>query len=403
MEKITVVGLGYIGIPTAITLADAGFSVCGFDVNEKVIDSLSAGKLHIVEPGLPEAFKNALAGGRLTFEKQLTPADVFYISVPTPFSMENGKPKSDISYVEAAAHSVGKVLREGNLVILESTVPPKTTEKMTAILEQESGIDSGKFYTAHCPERIIPGNMLYELKHNDRIIGSSSKEGQKIAAGIYQKMLDGGKIHITDDITAEMCKLAENTFRDINIAYANELSVICDKLGIDVFELISLANCHPRVNILTPGVGVGGHCIAIDPWFLCDCFPDEAKVIEAARRRNDAKPYFVADKAEQALNYDKTKTIAVLGLSYKANIDDFRESPSVVLAHELEIRGYKVIACEPYSKDDELKGIKNIPDIHDCIKACDYSIITIAHNQFVDDLPEITAKPFYDCIGITKK
>ena len=401
MTKITVVGLGYIGTPTAVTFAEAGFSVTGYDINEKTIDNLSSGKLNIYEPGLEEAFKHALDSGMLKFEKELSPSDVFIISVPTPFSMENGKPVSDISFVMAAAREIGSVLKKGNLVVLESTVPPKTTDDMSALLEQVSGISRSEFFCAHCPERIIPGRMLYELKNNDRIIGATSKEAGELAKGIYQKILENGKIHLTDAITAEMCKLAENTFRDINIAYANELSMICDKAGIDVFELIELANCHPRVNILNPGIGVGGHCIAIDPWFLCDKFPDEAQVIKAARCRNDQKPFFVADKAEKELNYDKSKTIAVLGLAFKPDIDDFRQSPSVIFAKELLKRGYKVIACEPFSKNSEVCGITNIPDIEECISKCDYSVIATGHTIFKQSLDIISSKPFYDCIGMS--
>ena len=294
------------------------------------------------------------------------------------------------------------MLKKGNLVILESTVPPRTTETLTRILSETSGLSEDEFYTAHCPERIIPGNLLFELKNNDRIIGSKSKEGAKLAAEIYEKVLENGKIKITDDITAEMCKLSENTFRDINIAYANELSIICDRLGIDVFELISLANCHPRVNILTPGVGVGGHCLAVDPWFISERFPNEAKVITAARRRNDSKPSFVADCVEKGLNFDKTKTVAVLGLTYKPNVDDLRESPSVKLAHILTERGYKVIGCEPWVKREVISDIKNIPDVSEALKKSDFAVLTLGHNQFKEKLKEIRNMPHYDCIGLLR-
>ena len=402
MKNIAVLGLGYIGLPTAITLAEAGFTVHGFDVNREVVETLKNGKIHIVEPGIVEAFNTAVSSGRLTFEYELGHADVFYISVPTPFRMENGQPKADLSYVESAGRIVGKSLKKGNLVILESTVPPRTTEMLTRVLSETSGLTPDEFYTAHCPERIIPGNLLFELKNNDRIIGSKSAEGAKIAAEIYEQVLDSGKIRITDDITAEMCKLSENTFRDINIAYANELSIICDKLGIDVFELISLANCHPRVNILTPGVGVGGHCIAVDPWFISEQFPEEAQVITAARRRNDSKPSFVADCVERELDGDKSKVVAVLGLTYKADVDDLRESPSIKLAEILRERGYSVVGCEPCVNVPEIHGIRNIPDLSAALGECDFAVLTLAHSAFKPLLGKIKQMPHYDCIGLLR-
>lgn len=245
--KITVMGLGYIGLPTAITLAEAGFEVCGFDVNKKTIETLQGGHIHIVEPGLQEAFEKAVAHGHLHFSEELGKSDVFYISVPTPFFKdENGSHKADLRFVESAGRMAGKVLEPSNLVILESTVPPHTSEMLARVLSEESGIPMNEIHVAHCPERVIPGNMMYELKNNDRIVGARTPEAAEMAASIYEKVLEKGVVHKTDDLTAEMCKLTENTFRDVNIAYANELSVICDKMGIDVFELIKLANCHPR-------------------------------------------------------------------------------------------------------------------------------------------------------------
>ena len=235
--KITVMGLGYIGLPTAITLAEAGFEVCGFDVNKKTIETLQGGHIHIVEPGLQEAFEKAVAHGHLHFSDTLGKSDVFYISVPTPFYKdETGSHRADLKFVESAGRMAGKVLEAPNLVILESTVPPHTSEMLARVLSEESGIPMEKIHVAHCPERVIPGNMMYELKNNDRIVGARTPEAAEMAASIYEKVLDKGVVHKTDDLTAEMCKLTENTFRDVNIAYANELSVICDKMGIDVFE-----------------------------------------------------------------------------------------------------------------------------------------------------------------------
>lgn len=397
--KITVMGLGYIGLPTAITLAEAGFEVCGFDVNQKTIETLQGGHIHIVEPGLQEAFEKAVAHGHLHFSSELSKSDVFYIAVPTPFYQdETGSHKADLKYVESAGRMAGKVLEASNLVILESTVPPHTTEMLARVLSEESGIDMDKIHVAHCPERVIPGNMMYELKNNDRIVGARTPEAAEMAASIYEKVLEKGVVHKTDDLTAEMCKLTENTFRDVNIAYANELSVICDKMGIDVFELIKLANCHPRVNILTPGVGVGGHCIAVDPWFIYEQFPAEAKVILAARERNENKPRFVADKVVSSLA-KVTDTVGVLGLSYKPDVDDLRESPSIELCHILQEKGVSVLACEPFAKDSEVQGIPNV-SFEEILQKADYLVITLGHTLFKDNKKLISEKPYYDCVGL---
>ena len=397
--KITVMGLGYIGLPTAITLAEAGFEVCGFDVNRKTIETLQGGHIHIVEPGLQEAFEKAVAHGHLHFSTELGKFHVFYIAVPTPFYQdETGSHKADLKYVESAGRMAGKVLEASNLVILESTVPPHTTEMLARVLSEESGIDMDKIHVAHCPERVIPGNMMYELKNNDRIVGARTPEAAEMAASIYEKVLEKGVVHKTDDLTAEMCKLTENTFRDVNIAYANELSVICDKMGIDVFELIKLANCHPRVNILTPGVGVGGHCIAVDPWFIYEQFPAEAKVILAARERNENKPRFVAEKVVSKMG-KVTDTVGVLGLSYKPDVDDLRESPSIELCHILQEKGVNVIACEPFAKDSEVKGIPNV-SFEEVLAKADYLVITLGHTLFKDNKKLIAEKPYYDCVGL---
>ena len=407
--KITVMGLGYIGLPTAITLAEAGFEVCGFDVNKKTIETLQGGHIHIVEPGLQEAFEKAVAHGHLHFSEELGKSDVFYISVPTPFFKdENGSHKADLRFVESAGRMAGKVLEPSNLVILESTVPPHTSEMLARVLSEESGIPMNEIHVAHCPERVIPGNMMYELKNNDRIVGARTPEAAEMAASIYEKVLEKGVVHKTDDLTAEMCKLTENTFRDVNIAYANELSVICDKMGIDVFELIKLAHCHPRVNILTPGVGVGGHCIAVDPWFIYEQFPAEAKVILAARERNENKPHFVADKVVAKMKKVTdtvvsslarvTDTVGVLGLSYKPDVDDLRESPSIELCHILQEKGVKVIACEPFAKDTEVQNIPNV-SFEEVLKA-DYLVITLGHTLFKENKDKIAEKPYFDCVGM---
>ena len=353
---ITILGMGYIGLPTAIAFAKAGFTVKGFDVNRKVIETLKAGHIHIVEPSLQEAFEEALKSGRLIPTDKLEKSDVFIISVPTPFKKNHEEKIADLSYVESASKEVATVLEENNLVILESTVPPMTTKLMTNILERESGISRDKFMSVHCPERVLPGRILYELEHNDRIIGAERREAGEYTKVIYDAMVKEGTCYITDDITAEMCKLVENTFRDVNIAFANELSVICDKLGIDVFELIKLANKHPRVNILTPGAGVGGHCLAVDPWFIVEKFPKEANVIREARLINDFKPRFIVNKVDEILKGNKDLTVGVLGLAYKPDIDDLRESPAMEIAEILRDKGYKVVACEPNVNTQEVNG-----------------------------------------------
>lgn len=400
MKKITVMGLGYIGLPTAITLAGAGYEVCGFDVTPSVIESLQSGKIHIVEPGLQEAFDKAVAGGHLHFSGELTPSDVFYIAVPTPFyEDETGAHKADLKYVESAGRMAGKVLRPENLVILESTVPPRTTEMLARALSEESGFPMDSLHVAHCPERVIPGNMMYELKNNDRIVGARTPEAAQMAKEIYDNVLDKGVVRVTDDITAEMCKLTENTFRDVNIAYANELSVICDKMGIDVFELIKLANCHPRVNILTPGVGVGGHCIAVDPWFIYEQFPEEAKVIHASRLRNENKPRFVAEKIMASLKHPETDTVAVLGLSYKPDVDDLRESPSIELCNILRDKGVHFVAVEPFAPLGVVHGIENV-SFEDAMAKADYVVVTLAHSLFKQNKDQIREKPYFDCVGM---
>lgn len=399
MKTITVVGLGYIGLPTAITLAQGGFDVRGFDVNSAVLDKLKAGEIHIVEPGLQEAFDKAVSSGNLTFQAECGATDAYIICVPTPFTVENEKRRADLRFVRSAAEVVGAAMAPGALVILESTVPPKTTAMMTEILEKKSGIPRSEFYTAHCPERVIPGRMLTELKENDRIIGASSPTAAELAVEIYDKVVSKGELRVTDDVTAEMCKLCENTYRDINIAYANELSMICDQLEIDVFELVELANCHPRVNILTPGAGVGGHCIAVDPWFIHERFEDDTPLILAARQENDKKPRYVAAKVKELL--DPGATVAVLGMAYKPDVDDLRESPSIEICHALKEYDFHVICCEPNAQTNEIEGFFNMP-LDQVVDTADFLVITLAHKEFKENKKLIAQKPFFDCIGLMR-
>ncbi|MCQ2421315.1 MAG: nucleotide sugar dehydrogenase [Clostridia bacterium] len=399
MKKIEIMGCGYIGLPTAITFTLAGYEVCGFDIKQSVVDTLNEGRIHIVEPNLQEAMDQAMATGRLHFTTKPEPADVFIIAVQTPYQeTPEHKRVSDMRFVESAAKEVGTVLREGNLCVLESTSPPYSTRLVEKIVSETSGIVPEKFMTAHCPERIIPGRMLIELRENDRIIGSNRPEAAEYAKSIYEKVVTKGTIRVTDDLTAEMCKLTENTFRDINIAYANELSKVCDRLGIDVFQLIELANCHPRVNVHTPGVGVGGHCIAVDPWFIHEKFEDITPLIAQARNINDNKPAWVVERIGQDVK--PGAKIAVLGMSFKANIDDTRESPSVLFAGLLQEKGYEVIACEPYIKG-EVAGFQN-HSLEEAMALCDYAVVTLTHNVFKENKALIATKPYYDCVGLMR-
>ena len=414
MKKIEIMGCGYIGLPTAITFTLAGYEVCGFDVKDTVVDTLNAGHIHIVEPGLQDAMTKAMATGRLHFTTKPEPADVFIICVQTPYrETEEHKRVSDMRFVESAAR---------DLCVLESTSPPYSTRMVEKIVSEVSGLAPEQFMTAHCPERIIPGRMLIELRENDRIIGSNRPESAQFAKEIYEKVVTGGTIRLTDDLTAEMCKLTENTFRDINIAYANELSKVCDRLGIDVFKLIELANCHPRVNVHSPGVGVGGHCIAVDPWFIHEKFEDITPLIYEARLVNDGKPAWTADRI--ARDVKPGAKIAVLGMSFKANIDDTRESPSVLFANILKdkgyeviadtrespsvlfanilkARGYEVLACEPYIRGD-VAGYHNY-SLAEAMAQCDYAVITLMHNIFKENKALIASKPYYDCVGLMEK
>lgn len=398
-KKIEMIGCGYIGLPTAVMFALAGYEVCGYDINEQVVAQLNRGHIHIVEPGLQEALERALSMGSLHFSATPEPADVFIICVQTPHKETlEGKRAADLRYVESAAATVAGVLRPGNLCVLESTSPPYTTRLVEKILSEGSGLDAGQFMTAHCPERIIPGRMLQELKENDRIIGATRPEAAQYAKEIYQPVVTGGSIRVTDDLTAEMCKLVENTYRDINIAYANELSLVCERLGIDVFQLVSLANCHPRVNVHTPGVGVGGHCIAVDPWFIHEKFEDITPLIKQARTINDSKPYWVADRVGQEVA--PGSCVAVLGMSFKANIDDIRESPSVTLARILQARGYRVLVCEPHVQGD-VAGFEN-RSLEEVMALCDYAVVTLTHDAFAARKDLIATKPYYDCVGLMR-
>lgn len=402
-REITVVGLGYIGLPTAVVMAGAGHHVKGFDAKKEVCESLNEGRIHIVENHLQEAFAEVLENGCLEIVSEIPASDIYVICVPTPFLEEEQEKVADLSYVESAAREVAKVLKEGDLVILESTVPPHTTAWMGEILSKVSGLPRAEFYTAHCPERVLPGRILYELKHNDRIIGVEDPKAAQMTRELYETFVEEGNCYVCDDVTAELCKLAENTFRDINIAYANQLSMLCEKAGIDVFRLIRLANKHPRVSILTPGLGVGGHCLAVDPWFIIEKYQEDASLIRTAREINERKPFWVKDQIRKELGGDLTKKIGILGMAYKPNIDDMRESPSLALAGALVSEGYQVFGCEPNSRSSEISGIPLL-SLEALLNQCDYLVIALAHDEFQDEAvrERIREKPHYDCIGFLR-
>lgn len=353
-QTVAVLGLGYVGLPTAAVFASAGIRVIGVDINEKAVASINAGRPHIVEPNLEELLERVVATGTLRATVAPEAADVYVIAVPTPFHA--GK-KPDLSYVMSATDMIAPLLKSGDLVILESTSPVGATERISARLSDlrpdlvfpVAGSRNCDVNVAHCPERILPGRVLHEVVHNDRVIGGVTPACSLAACDFYRIAVKGD-CYVTNARTAELCKLSENAFRDVNIAFANELSLICDRLDIDVWELISLTNKHPRVNVLRPGAGVGGHCIAVDPWFIVDSAPEEARLIHAARLVNDGKPGWVATAAiKLALAVGSSPTIACMGLAYKPDVDDLRESPSVEVTLLLANSGVgRVIACEPY-------------------------------------------------------
>lgn len=332
-NSVCVMGLGYIGLPTASLLATKGYQVCGVDVQAHVVDTINKGRIHIKEPGLDVLVRSAVQSGRLTAARDPVPSDVFIIAVPTPFTDDH---RPDLTFVEAAARAVAPHLVSGNLVVLESTSPVETTERVaTWISEERPDLDLSDLYIAHCPERVLPGHILRELVENDRIVGGIGEAATEKIAQFYLGFVSGQVLR-TDARTAELAKLVENTFRDVNIAFANELSLICESLGIDVWELIELANHHPRVNILHPGPGVGGHCLAVDPWFIVDSVPEQAELIRMARNINDAKPVHVVQRVRSLAERLKDPVIACFGLSYKADIDDLRESPALHVVQLLE-------------------------------------------------------------------
>ncbi len=409
-KKVSVIGLGYIGLPTAAVIASRGIEVVGVDINQHAVDTINAGEIHIVEPDLDIVVRSVVTVGKLRATTTAEPAEAFMVAVPTPFKGDDHSP--DLSYIEAAAKTIAPVLEKGNLVILESTSPVGATEKMAGWLKeyrpdlsfpQDKG-DSADIKVAHCPERVLPGYVLQELVTNDRVIGGMSKACSDRAVELYKTFVKGECI-ITGARTAEMAKLTENSFRDVNIAFANELSVICDKLKINVWELIKLANRHPRVDVLNPGPGVGGHCIAVDPWFIVNSCPDEARLIEQARLTNDAKPHYVIEQITKAADEFKRPVIACLGLAFKADIDDLRESPALQIVSDLADKNIgEIIAVEPnidaLPKKLADKGIA-FASLESALDKANVVVVLVDHQEFKSaDRSQFAAKVVIDTRGI---
>lgn len=404
-NTICIIGMGYIGLPTASVFANRGIDVLGMDVNADVIKQLKAGEVHIFEPGLQKLFHQALESGKLQVSTEVSPADAFIIAVPTPFFEDKS---ADMRYVESAAESIVPHLRPGNLVILESTSPPQTTVGLVKPILEKSGLKAGEdFLLAYSPERVLPGKILEELVGNARVIGGVDRASAEAGRDLYQTFVEG-EIILTDATTAEMVKLMENTSRDINIAIANEFSRLAEQFGVDIWEAIGIANRHPRVEILRPGIGVGGHCISVDPWFLVEAAPETARLVRTAREINDAQPAFIADLVEGAAGGVADKAIAYLGLAFKPNVDDLRESPAVELAHALEARGAKVLACEPFKPQAGLPGIHQVDTLAEALTDADLVVLAVAHDQFKAlDPAEIAgqtpAKLVFDAVNIWDK
>ena len=388
-NSICIVGLGYIGLPTASMFANHGINVIGVDTNAEVIKSLRAGKVHIYEPGLGEVVEKALKDGLLTVSEKPVPADAFIIAVPTPFY---GEKKADLSYVHAAAEAIAPVLQRGNLVILESTSPPLTTREHVLPILEKSGLKAGTdFLLCYSPERVLPGQILRELVENARVIGGIDKASAEAGKELYQTIVKG-EIILTDATTSEMVKLMENTYRDINIAIANEFSRLADRFGVDVWEAIGIANRHPRVKILSPGPGVGGHCISVDPWFFVEAAPDVARLVYAARTVNDSQPDFVLSVAAKKLGDLNGKNIAVLGLAFKPDVDDLRESPAVEVAHKLSQAGAVVTAYEPFKPDFRHEGIAMAASLAQAVAEADAILLLVNHAQFREIEPSALKK-----------
>lgn len=377
MKKICIIGIGYVGLPTAVMFASKGHKVIGYDVNKKVVDALNKGEITIEEPGLLELVKETVKSKNLSATTTCPEGcDVYIIAVPTPINEDK---TADMTYVESATKEIAKKIKKGSVVILESTSPPRTVEDLIIPILKTSGLEIGEdILLAHSPERILPGKVLEELRTNSRIVGGINQKSSEEVKKIYETFVEG-EILITTATTAEMCKVMENTFRDVNIALANELAKISEELGVNAWEVIKLANFHPRVNILNPGPGVGGHCIALDPWFLVEK-SENAKLIKKARLINDSMPEYVFNKIKNIIGGFKGQTITIFGVTYKPNIDDVRESPIMHLVNMLEKENITIKICDPHAKDK----VKNNFDIYESVKNSSLLVLGVNHDEFKD-------------------
>ena len=399
--EVVMIGLGYIGLPTAALIAQNGVHVHGVDINPSVVETINAGKIHIVEPSLGIAVAEAVEKGFLKASTKAVEADNYLIVVPTPFKAKN---EPDISFVEAATRGILPLLKEGDLYIIESTSPVGTTEKMMRLIYEERPELEGKLHIAYCPERVLPGNVMHELVHNDRVIGGVDEASTEKALAFYSKHVKG-ELHKTNARTAEMCKLVENSSRDVQIAFANELSLICDKADINVWDLINLANKHPRVNILQPGCGVGGHCIAVDPYFIVSDYPMETKIIGTAREVNNYKSFWCAEKVQNAklefqLKEGRKPSIAIMGLAFKPNIDDLRESPAKYIAQKVlqNANNEAYFIVEP---NIESHSVFKLTDYKEAVEKADIIVFLVAHKEF-QNLVINNTKISLDFCGIKK-
>ena len=400
--KACFMGLGYIGLPTAIIAAKHGVEVVGVDINPQVVEMTNQGHLHIVEPGMEEMLQEVVASGALKASTKPEVCDAYFMVVPTPFK---GNHEPDISYVEAATRAVLPYLKAGDLYVIESTSPVGTTDKMKDLIFSERPELADKIYIAYCPERVLPGNVIYELVHNDRVIGGMNEASTDKAIAFYSQFVQG-TLHRTNCKTAEMCKLTENSSRDVQIAFANELSLICDKAGINVWELINLANKHPRVNILQPGCGVGGHCIAVDPYFITADFPVESQLIAKAREINNYKAFWCAEKVQNEmlkfeLKNHRKPCVAMMGLAFKPNIDDLRESPAKYIITKVmqSCNNANILVVEPNVKEH---NVFKLTDYREAYDKADIVVMLVAHEPF-KSLPYTTDKVILDFCGIYKK